>query len=563
MSIDKIRNIGLDKLVTQVYDFDSLTTDELMCKFAQKINIIIEHFNYLDKQCQNNNESMKLKLEYLLGQGLEEQVAKRLIELINNGTLGKLINETLLRDINEKLDTKTKKSNIEVFDNDYNLSLQEIIDSDLGISKLTLNKNSVYDLTDTLLIPSNFELNLNGATLKLKGIDKPVISKKGNIQGRTIVRNGKINGDITMPNNKGIEINDHYSTFRDLEIQNTGAQGIHCINGSATGNLVENVFKNIIFRNCQGIAFECEGGNKITDGVIDNFIIHGASVNKAIKIGNSAGWIINKIHTYGFGSVGGVIDIQNGYNTNISDIYIEGSGGSCMSINAIQQSVNLNNVTIVCSDNTTSCILLNKSSATSYDANINISNLNIVNNVDKSINSIESDGTNVNCSVSNLSIQGTYKDNVVLGSKIKSKTKLVNNAYVIGTLKGENGALSLDGNNFAPYVSKKWSGSGEKTITIPLTRLGTYEKIPFNISIFSQKWDSQGGQVKFVASGLISTSSSVTTNAVTSLELGTSIGLTNKPTYVLDTTLKTLTITFTPSATDNSDQGILYIQFGY
>lgn len=104
MSIEKIRNIGLDKLVTQVYDFDSLTTDELMCKFAQKINIIIEHFNYLDKECQNNNENIKLKLDYLLGQGLEEQVARRLLELINNGTLGKLINETLLKEINDKLD---------------------------------------------------------------------------------------------------------------------------------------------------------------------------------------------------------------------------------------------------------------------------------------------------------------------------------------------------------------------------------------------------------------------------------------------------------------------------
>lgn len=105
MSINKIRNIGLDKLVTQVYDFDSLTTDELMCKFAQKINIIIEHFNYLDKEFQDNNENIKLKLDYLLDQGLEEQVAKRLLELINNGTLGKLINETLLKDINEKLDS--------------------------------------------------------------------------------------------------------------------------------------------------------------------------------------------------------------------------------------------------------------------------------------------------------------------------------------------------------------------------------------------------------------------------------------------------------------------------
>lgn len=104
MSIEKIRNIGLDKLVTQVYDFDSLTTDELMCKFAQKINIIIEHLKYIDDRCYNSDKALELKLDYLLNQGLEEKVAKRLLELINNGTLGKLINETLLKEINDKLD---------------------------------------------------------------------------------------------------------------------------------------------------------------------------------------------------------------------------------------------------------------------------------------------------------------------------------------------------------------------------------------------------------------------------------------------------------------------------
>lgn len=103
MSIDKIRNIGLDKLVTQVYDFDSLTTDELMCKFAQKINIIIEHLKYIDDRSYNSDKALELKLDYLLNQGLEEKVAKRLLELINNGTLGKLINETLLKETNDKL----------------------------------------------------------------------------------------------------------------------------------------------------------------------------------------------------------------------------------------------------------------------------------------------------------------------------------------------------------------------------------------------------------------------------------------------------------------------------
>jgi hypothetical protein len=105
MSIDKIRNIGLDKLVTQVYDFDSLTTDELLCKFAQKINIIIEHFKYLDDRCYNSDKAIELKLQYLLNEGLEEQVGKRLIELIDNGTLGNLINQTLLKDISDKVDS--------------------------------------------------------------------------------------------------------------------------------------------------------------------------------------------------------------------------------------------------------------------------------------------------------------------------------------------------------------------------------------------------------------------------------------------------------------------------
>lgn len=111
MDIEKIRNIGLDKLVTQVYDFESLTTDELMCKFAQKINIIIEHLKYVDDRCYNSDKAMELKLKYLLGQGLEEQVAKELLKKINDGTMGKLINETLLNDINEQLQQKASFCN--------------------------------------------------------------------------------------------------------------------------------------------------------------------------------------------------------------------------------------------------------------------------------------------------------------------------------------------------------------------------------------------------------------------------------------------------------------------
>lgn len=152
MSIDKIRNIGLDKLVTQVYDFDSLTTDELMCKFAQKINIIIEHFKYLDDRCNNNDKNMQLKLEYLLGQGLSEQVAKYLLEKISDGTIGELINETLLKDINDKVDNFKVEVN-EQFDNKANKNEvftmanmgQDIKEAMTGGSVAVVDINTVTD----------------------------------------------------------------------------------------------------------------------------------------------------------------------------------------------------------------------------------------------------------------------------------------------------------------------------------------------------------------------------------------------------------------------------------
>ena len=159
MNIDKIRNIGLDKLITQVYDFDSLTTDELLCKFAQKINIIIEHFNYLDKQCQDNNEATKLKLEYLLGQGLDEQVSKRLLKLINDGTIGKLINETLLKEIKDDITTienekanksEVRKKSVLIEDYDLGQSVKQLLTSgnvavvgERCINKINVNNNAI------------------------------------------------------------------------------------------------------------------------------------------------------------------------------------------------------------------------------------------------------------------------------------------------------------------------------------------------------------------------------------------------------------------------------------
>lgn len=168
MSIDKIRNIGLDKLVTQVYDFDSLTTDELMCKFAQKINIIIEHFKYLDDRCYNSDKAMEEKLQYLLGQGLEEQVARRLLELINNGTIGKLINETLLKNINDELESVVKQNYITNIDSLVN---------DSNIVNVIKDKKNVFITKDVTV--SDLEDVFENDNFSIKGNNNTLSSSDG------------------------------------------------------------------------------------------------------------------------------------------------------------------------------------------------------------------------------------------------------------------------------------------------------------------------------------------------------------------------------------------------
>ena len=108
MSIEKIRNIGLDKLVTQVYNFDSLTTDELLCKFAQKINIIIEHLKYIDDRCYNSDKALEENESKLHLIARFEKIKKYSNELRKEAEksedeeLKKSINE-LLTKINEQL----------------------------------------------------------------------------------------------------------------------------------------------------------------------------------------------------------------------------------------------------------------------------------------------------------------------------------------------------------------------------------------------------------------------------------------------------------------------------
>ena len=58
--MDKIDNIGLTRMLTQSYDFEGFTTQEVWSRIAQRMNIIIEHFNYLNNKIDLQKEEIEV-----------------------------------------------------------------------------------------------------------------------------------------------------------------------------------------------------------------------------------------------------------------------------------------------------------------------------------------------------------------------------------------------------------------------------------------------------------------------------------------------------------------------
>ena len=57
--MDKIDNIGLTRMLTQSYDFDGFTSQEVWSRIAQRMNIIIEHLNYLNNKIDLQKEEIE------------------------------------------------------------------------------------------------------------------------------------------------------------------------------------------------------------------------------------------------------------------------------------------------------------------------------------------------------------------------------------------------------------------------------------------------------------------------------------------------------------------------
>ena len=129
-----------------------LTQTEAIHRIVEKINLIIQHFNVLENNCNKSIEEFSEKVEYYLNNGMIDEVDKKLDQFTQDGTFNKLINEKLFNEINDKIEeVKNDLVNFKQMYNENKNATDNVIQMlSSGInnntSRITQNSNKISEV---------------------------------------------------------------------------------------------------------------------------------------------------------------------------------------------------------------------------------------------------------------------------------------------------------------------------------------------------------------------------------------------------------------------------------
>ena len=129
-----------------------LTQTEAIHRIVEKINLIIEHFNVLEYNCNKSIEDFSEKVEYYLNNGMIDEVDKKLDQFTQDGTFDKLINEKLFNEINDKIEeVKNDLVNFKQMYNENKNATDNVIQMlssaiNNNTSRITQNSNKISEV---------------------------------------------------------------------------------------------------------------------------------------------------------------------------------------------------------------------------------------------------------------------------------------------------------------------------------------------------------------------------------------------------------------------------------
>ena len=79
-----------------IYDTTkAMTQTEIIMKIIEKLNLIILNFNDLDCQMTKRIKELEKQVNYYIESGIKLEVEKQLNEMVENGTIKRIINDVI------------------------------------------------------------------------------------------------------------------------------------------------------------------------------------------------------------------------------------------------------------------------------------------------------------------------------------------------------------------------------------------------------------------------------------------------------------------------------------
>lgn len=126
-----------------------LTQTEAIHRIVEKINLIIQHFNVLENNCNKSINDFSEKVEYYLNNGMVEEVNKKLDQFTQDGTFDLILNKKLFNEINGKIEeVKNDLANFKQLYNENKNATDNVIETlsseiNNNSSRITENSNEI------------------------------------------------------------------------------------------------------------------------------------------------------------------------------------------------------------------------------------------------------------------------------------------------------------------------------------------------------------------------------------------------------------------------------------
>lgn len=236
--LEELKPYQLNCNIFSVYDYDGLTMQELLCQFFTKIN-----------ECVNvSNETLNLA-EWLVNEGLEKEVVKKLMVWMNDGTLENLINVNLFKTLNDKIsvldsqleDISLNLRNFKTEINDWNDAFEDAFKT-LPISGGTIYISGEIEINRSIDF-REFESKYGKKRVVIHGktFNNFTILKNGDFDGIILtsgntIRNLSIKGKTPNDSSDGIWIVGASCILENIGVYNQGGNGIKIGSKSSDGN---------------------------------------------------------------------------------------------------------------------------------------------------------------------------------------------------------------------------------------------------------------------------------------------------------------------------------------